>query len=67
MLYLSGMIGMESSMKLSPGGITAETRQATENIKATLRRNGFPLDHAIKVDEPYFIICAQNLHDYFFT
>jgi len=49
MLYLSGMIGMESSMKLAPGGITAETRQAMENIKATLERYGSSLDHVIKV------------------
>ena len=49
MLYLSGMIGMESSMKLAPGGITAETRQAMENIKATLERHGSSLDHVIKV------------------
>jgi reactive intermediate/imine deaminase len=49
MLYLSGSIGMESSMKLAPGGITAETRQAMENIKATLERYGSSLDHVIKV------------------
>ena len=36
MLYLSGMMGMESSMKLVPGGITAETRQTMDNIKAIL-------------------------------
>jgi reactive intermediate/imine deaminase len=49
MLYLSGMIGMESSMKLAPGGITAETRQAMDNIKATLEKYGSSLDHVIKV------------------
>lgn len=49
MLYLSGMIGLDSSMKLVPGGITAETRQAMENIKATLERYGSSLDHVIKV------------------
>lgn len=49
MLYLSGMIGMQSSMKVAPGGITAETRQAMENIKATLERYGSSLDHVIKV------------------
>ena len=49
MLYLSGQLGMNSSMKLVPGGIAAETRQAMENIKATLERYGSSLDHVIKV------------------
>ena len=49
MLYLSGQIGIDSSMKLVSGGITAETRQAMENIKATLERYGSSLDHVIKV------------------
>ena len=49
MLYLSGMIAADSSMKLAPGGIAAETRQAMENIKATLERYGSLLEHVIKV------------------
>ena len=49
MLYLSGMIGLESPMKVVPGGITAETRQTMENIKATLERYGSSLEHVIKV------------------
>ena len=49
MLYMSGMIGMDGSMKLAPGGVAAETRQAMENIKATLERYGSSLDHVIKV------------------
>ena len=49
MLYLSGMIGMDSSMKLVSGGITPETGQTMENIKATLERYGSSLDHVIKV------------------
>jgi 2-iminobutanoate/2-iminopropanoate deaminase len=49
MLYLSGMIGLEGPMKVVPGGITAETRQAMENIKATLERYGSSLDHVIKI------------------
>jgi reactive intermediate/imine deaminase len=49
MLYLSGKIGIDSSMKLVPGGIAAETRQAMESIKATLERYGSSLDHVIKV------------------
>jgi reactive intermediate/imine deaminase len=49
MLYLSGQIGIDNSMKLVSGGITAETRQAMENIKATLERYGSSLEHVIKV------------------
>ena len=49
MLYLSGMIGLEGPMKVIPGGIAAETRQAMENIKSTLERYGSSLDHVIKV------------------
>jgi 2-iminobutanoate/2-iminopropanoate deaminase len=49
MLYLSGMVGTESSMKLASGGIKAETRQTMENIKARLERYGSSLDHIAKV------------------
>jgi 2-iminobutanoate/2-iminopropanoate deaminase len=49
MLYLSGQIGLDASMKLVPGGITAETRQTMENIRTTLERYGSSLDHVIKV------------------
>ena len=49
MLYLSGQIGIDNSMKLVPGGITAETRQTMENIKGTLERYGSSLEHVIKV------------------
>jgi reactive intermediate/imine deaminase len=49
MLYLSGQIGIDGSMQLVPGGILAETRQAMENIKATLERYGSSLDHVVKV------------------
>jgi len=49
MLYMSGQIGIDSTMKLVPGGIAAETRQVMENIKATLERCGSSLEHVIKV------------------
>lgn len=48
MLYLSGQMGIERSMRLVPGGIAAETRQTMENIKAALERLGSSLDHVIK-------------------
>ena len=49
MLYLSGQIGIDSSGKLVSGGITPETQQTMENIKATLERYGSSLEHVIKV------------------
>jgi reactive intermediate/imine deaminase len=48
MLYLSGQIGIDSEGKVVPGGIAAETRQAMENIRATLEQYGSSLDHVIK-------------------
>ena len=48
-LYLSGRIGTDRSGKLVSGGIGSETRQTMENIKASLERYGFSLDHVVKV------------------
>lgn len=48
LLYLSGQIGLDTSGRLASGGIAAETRQAMENVKATLERYGSSLDHVIK-------------------
>lgn len=49
MLYLSGQIGVDSAVKLVPGGVAAETRQTMDNIKAVLERHGCTLDHVVKV------------------
>jgi reactive intermediate/imine deaminase len=49
MLYLSGQLGLDSSRKLVPGGIVAETKQTLENIKSTLEKYGSSLDHVVKV------------------
>ncbi len=48
MLYLSGQIGIDASGKLVPGGISGETRQAMENIRAMLEQCGSSLDNVIK-------------------
>ena len=48
MLYLSGKLGTDSSGKVVPGGIAAETRQTMENIKAALERCGSSLNHVVK-------------------
>jgi 2-iminobutanoate/2-iminopropanoate deaminase len=48
-LYLSGQIGMDDAGNIVEGGIAAETRQAIENIRATLERCGSSLDRVVKV------------------
>lgn len=48
MLYLSGDLGADSTGKLVPGGIQAETRQTLENIRATLLSHGTDFDHVVK-------------------
>jgi reactive intermediate/imine deaminase len=48
-LYLSGMIGnLPGTLELAPGGIQGETRQALENIKATLEHAGSSMDRVVK-------------------
>lgn len=48
MLYLSGQIGTDSTGRLVPGGIEAETRQTMENIKAAVERGGSSMDRVVK-------------------
>jgi reactive intermediate/imine deaminase len=49
MLYLSGQMGVDSSAKLVPGGIEAETRQIMVNVRAVLERHGSSMDRVVKV------------------
>lgn len=48
LLFLSGQLGTDASLKLVPGGIKAETRQALENIRVVLERHGSSLDRVVK-------------------
>ena len=48
LLYLSGVLGTDSTNRLVPGGITPETKQALENIKAALQRNGLTMADVVK-------------------
>ena len=49
MLYLSGQLGLvPGTTELVPGGITGQTRQVLDNIKAILERNGSSLDRVVK-------------------
>jgi 2-iminobutanoate/2-iminopropanoate deaminase len=48
MLYLSGQIGTDSTGRLVPGGIEAETRQTMENIRRAADRGGSSMDRVVK-------------------
>ena len=48
-LYLSGQIGIvPGTLKLVPGGIREEARQAMENIKASLEAHGYAMSDIVK-------------------
>jgi reactive intermediate/imine deaminase len=48
-LYLSGSIGeIPGTMKLVPGGLAAEARQAMDNIGAVLKENGLSFRDVFK-------------------
>jgi len=48
-IYLSGQLGVKpGTLELVPGGITAETRQTLDNIRATLERHGAALENIVK-------------------
>ena len=49
LLYLSGQVGlMPGTLKLVPGGIKEESRQAMENIKTSLEASGYALTDVVK-------------------
>ena len=47
-VFLSGMLGTDSTGRLAPGGVGPETRQTLENIKAALARNGLTMNDVVK-------------------
>ncbi|WP_338489646.1 transporter substrate-binding domain-containing protein [Pseudomonas trivialis] len=47
-LYLSGVLGQDESGKLARGGIRAETAQALENLRNTLKSRGLGMDRVAK-------------------
>jgi 2-iminobutanoate/2-iminopropanoate deaminase len=48
-LYLSGQIGvLPGTMKLAPGGLKEEARQAMENIRTTLEAHGHSMRDIVK-------------------
>ena len=47
-LFLSGVLGTDSTGKLVEGGIGPETKQSLENIKAALARNNLTMSDVVK-------------------
>jgi 2-iminobutanoate/2-iminopropanoate deaminase len=48
LLFLAGQIGTDSTGRLVAGGISAETRQAMDNIRDVLGRVGSSMDRIVK-------------------
>ena len=49
LLVLSGQLGnLPGTTELAPGGMAGEARQAMENIKAILERNGSSMEKVVK-------------------
>lgn len=48
LLFMSGVLGTDSTGRLPEGGVGPETAQALENIKAVLTRNGLDMDRVVK-------------------
>ncbi len=47
-IYLSGAVGMGADFEIVPGGIQAETKQAMENIRASLAEVDATMDNIVK-------------------
>ena len=48
-IYLAGQLGFDAEKgQLAPGGVGPQTRQALENIKATLEANGSDMSKVVK-------------------
>jgi 2-iminobutanoate/2-iminopropanoate deaminase len=47
-IFLSGQIGTDSTGRIVPGGIQAETRQTMNNIRDVLARAGSSFDKVVK-------------------
>ena len=49
LMFLSGQLGiLPGTTELAPGGIRGQARQAMDNIKAILERNGSAMDKVVK-------------------
>ena len=57
--YVAGQEGADESGKLSPGGITAETKTALENIQKVLKAAGFEMKDIVSVT-----VYLADIHDF---
>jgi 2-iminobutanoate/2-iminopropanoate deaminase len=58
--YLSGQIGMDHRTRtMVGGGISAETRQTLENIKAVLEQHGLDMSHVVKA-----MVVLDDINDF---
>jgi reactive intermediate/imine deaminase len=48
MLYLAGQLGTDSTGRLVPGGIEAETRRTLQKIQQLLQTSGSSMDRVVK-------------------
>ena len=48
LLFISGQLGTDSTLRLVPGGIGPETRQALENIRTIVGAAGGSMDRMVK-------------------
>jgi len=49
-LYLAGVLGLDKSGNLVPGGITPEAETAMQNLKHVLEHNGSSLDRVVNCE-----------------
>ena len=47
-VFLSGMLGTDSTGRLAAGGVGPETRQTLTNIRGALARNGLTMNDVVK-------------------
>jgi 2-iminobutanoate/2-iminopropanoate deaminase len=48
LLFVSGQLGTDSTLRLVPGGVGPETRQALENIRSIVTAAGSGMDRIVK-------------------
>lgn len=48
LLFISGQLGIDTDMKVVPGGIQAETRAIMDRIRSIVEANGSSMDRVVK-------------------
>ncbi len=58
-LYVAGQQGLDASGKLLPGGITAETKGALQNVEKVIKAAGFQMKDIVSVT-----VYLADIHDF---